>query len=181
MEEKKRSIANQAIIYAFIVAVAGIVFHLVLFISDLYMNKTIGYFGILITLAGMIWGGLEYRKSYLNGYMSYGKAFQLCFLIGLFAGILSALYMVLFATAIHPGYTQELLEQAREQMISSQPDMSDDQIDQAMAMSEKFMTPVMLAVWAFFGNALFSAVLALIAGFFLKKEDKSLSGVNATM
>ncbi len=176
MEEKKRSLAMQAVIYAIFVALAGVVFHLILFITDLYMNRTVSFFGIIISIAGMIWGTLEYRKNYLNGFISYGKAFTLCFLIGLFAGVISAIYMVVFAMGIHPSYTQEMMDQAREQMMISQPNLSEDEIDQAMAISEKFMSPLPLAIMAFFMNALYSAVLALLLGLILKKEDKSLAG-----
>ena len=52
--------------------------------------------------------------------------------------------------------------------------MSEEQIDQAMEISAKFMTAPLMAMWGFIGSALMSAILGLIAAIFLKKEDPAL-------
>jgi hypothetical protein len=51
--------------------------------------------------------------------------------------------------------------------------MTDEQVEQALEISAKFMTPVMMAIWTFVGYIIASAIIGLLAAIFLKKEDKS--------
>lgn len=173
MEEKPRSLSQHALIYGLITGVVMIVFSLVLYLANLHMNRVFGYISYIFILGGMVYGSLEYRKKYLNGFMTYGKAFSSCFLIGLFAGILSAIYMFFFAQFIHPGFVQELLEQSREQIVNSNPNMTEEEVDQALAISARFMSAPFLAIWGLLANILISAIISLIIGLFLKKEDKT--------
>jgi len=93
MEEKKHSVSANSLNYGLITGGVMIVFNLILFISNLYMNQSLGYIGYLFMLGGMVWGTLEYRKKLQNGFMTYGEAFSSCFLIGLFAGILGVVIL----------------------------------------------------------------------------------------
>ncbi len=60
-------------------------------------------------------------------------------------------------------------------MVNTNPEMSEDQLETALAMTEKFTTPVMMMVMGFITYTVLSAVISLIASIFLKKEDTSLS------
>ncbi len=151
-----------------------IVFSLIMFLLDLYLNKTLSWISYLLLAAGMLYGTLEFRKKFPNGYISYGKAFTSCFWIGLFAGILATIYMFVFIKFIHPGFIQELMDQIRTNMVTSRPGMSDEQVEQAMNMTAKFMSPVMMTLWGLVVYAISSAIISLILAFFLKKEDPTL-------
>lgn len=175
MEEKQRTLSQHALTYGLMTGAVVIVVSLVLYIANLHMNRTLGYISYIFIIAGMVYGTLEYRKKYLNGFMTYGKAFSSCFMICLFTGILAAIYTFFFAQFIHPGFVGELLEQSREQIVNSNPNMSEDEIEQALTVSARFMSPPFLAIWGFLANILIGAILALIIGLFLKKEDKSVT------
>jgi hypothetical protein len=175
MEEKPRSVISNGIYYGLITGGALIVFSLIMFLLDLYLNRAVSWIGYIFLLAGMVWGTLDFRKKYANGYLTYGKAFSSCFWIGLFAGILASIYLFIFVKFIHPGFINELLDQIRTNMLTSNPNMSDDQIEQAVSMSAKFMSPVMMTIWGLAAYAAMSAVIGLILAFFLKKEDPSLN------
>jgi len=175
MEEKSRSTTVQGMYFGAITGIAIIIFSLLLYVADLHMNRSVTWISYLFLLGGMIWGTLDYRKKYLNGFMSYGKAFSTTFMIGLFAGILGSIYIFVFAQFIHPGFIQEIMEQSREQIVNSNPNLSEEQVEQALAISSKFTSPVMMMIWGVVMYAIFSAILGLIAAIFLKKEDKSLT------
>lgn len=170
MEEKKHSVSANALSYGLITGGVMIVFNLILFISNLYMNQTLGYIGYLFMLGGMVWGTLEYRKKLQNGFMTYGEAFTSCFLIGLFAGILGVIYIVIFAKFINPGFVNEIVEQARIKMQAKNT-LTEDQIETALDYTRKFTTPVWFAIWGLLGSAFMSLVLGLLAAIFLKKTD----------
>lgn len=174
MEEKPRSVISNGIYFGLITGAAIIVFSLIMFLLDLYMNKAINWIGYLFLVAGMVWGTLEYRTKYSNGFLTYGKAFGACFWTGLFAGIIASVYLFIFVKFIHPGFINELLDQTRNSMIASNPNMSDEQLEQAISVSSKFMSPVMMTIWGLFAYAAMSAVISLILAIFLKKEDPAL-------
>ena len=54
--------------------------------------------------------------------------------------------------------------------------LSDEQMEPALAMTRKFMSPGIMSLFSILGNAIFGAILALISAAFLKKEDKSFDG-----
>ena len=164
-----------ALYYGILTGAASIVLALVLYIAGLYMNRWLQNISLLILIAGMAWGTLEYRKKYLNGFISYGKSFTSCFLIGLFAGILGALYVFVFAKFIYPGFTHEILEKSQQAMLEKNPNLTDDQIEMGMKYVRFFTTPVMMAVWGLLANVFFSVVIGLILSIFIRKEDKALT------
>lgn len=175
MEEKPRSVISNGIYYGLITGVVLIVFSLIMFLLDLYLNKTVNWIGYIFLIAGMIWGTIEFRKKYSNGFLSYGKAFGSCFWIGLFAGILASIYLFVFIQFIHPGFINELLDQMRANIVTTNPEMSVEDIEKAISISSKFMSPAMLVVWGLVMYAAMSAVIGLILAIFLKKEDPSLN------
>lgn len=164
----------QALYYGLITGVALIVLSLILYITNLYMNRPLGYLSMLLLVAGMVYGTFEYRKNYMNGFITYGQAFTLCFLIGLFTAVITAIYTFIFAEFIYPGFTQEILEKARQEMLNSGREMTDEQLEMAMEWTRKFTSPVMMAIMDLVTKVFFSVILALLAALFLKKEDKSL-------
>lgn len=174
MEEKPRSVLVNGVYYGLITGTALIVFSLIMFLLDLYLNRAVNWIGYIFLIAGMVWGTIEYRKKYSNGFLTYGKAFTSCFWIGVFAGILSSVYLFIFTQFIHPGFINELLDQTRAGIMTSSPDMSEEQIEQAVEMSAKFMTPVMMTIWGLVMYAIIAAVAGLILAVFLKKEDPTL-------
>ncbi|MDP1622161.1 MAG: DUF4199 domain-containing protein [Bacteroidales bacterium] len=175
MEEKPRSTTQIGLHYGLITGIALVVFSLILFIAEQHMNRTLSYFSFVLMIGGMVWGTLEYRKTSLNGYIPYGKAFSSCFMIGLFAGIVAAIYAYFFAQFIHPGYGEEIIDKAREGMMSSGQEMSEEQMNTALEWTRKFTSPVMMAIWGLIVYIAGSAIIALIVAIFLKKEDPTLN------
>jgi hypothetical protein len=175
MEEKQRSSTQQALFYGMITGVILIVYSLILYIANLYTNRALGYVALLLLVAGMVYGTLEYRKTYGNGFLTYGKAFSLCFMIALFTSILTAIYTYFFAEFIFPGLSQEILEKAREEMMNSGREVTEEQIEIGLEWTRKFTTPVMMAILDLVTKVFFGVILSLLAALFLKKEDKSLN------
>ena len=169
MEEKKTTVASNALNYGLITGAVLIVYSLLLYIANLYLNKSLGYISYIFLLGGMVWGTLEYRKKAGNGFLTYGQAFNSCFLIGLIAGILATIYMFVFVKYINPGFINEIIEQARVKLQTQ--NLTDDQIETALDYTRKFTTPAMMTIWGLVIYAIISAVLGLITAIFLKKAD----------
>ena len=175
MEEKPRSVSVNALWYGLIAGAGMIVYSLILFLLDQHTNRYLGLLGLLVLAGVMVWGTIDYRNKYLGGYMAYGKAFVSCFLIGLVATIISIVYFYFFVTLIHPGFLNEMTDLTREQLINQYPDWSDEQIEQMMNSQSFMMKPAVMTIFGLIQYLIISAVMALIAAIFIKKEDKSLN------
>ncbi|MEI6454719.1 MAG: DUF4199 domain-containing protein [bacterium] len=175
MEEKTRTTTVHSLYYGLMTGAALIILSLILYISNLYMNRPLGYLSFAILAGGMVWGTLEYRKTYRNNFMTYGQAFSLCFLIGLFTAVVSAIFSYIFAEFIYPGLSQEILQKAREEIENGGQQITEEQMEVALDWTRKFTTPVMMAIMDLVMKVFSSVILALLAALFLKREDKSLN------
>jgi len=171
MEEKQTPLGIHALIYGIGTGLALIVFSLILYVANLYLNQWLGYVSYLIILTGMIVGTLQYRKVQMKGFMTYGKAFSSTFLIALFASIVSIIFFFFYIKYINTGFIQELLAQARVKMEAKAGSMSPEDMERAMAWTEKFMSPIWMMVWGFVGYVFISTILALLSSIFLQKKD----------
>jgi|GEM_PF-73409 len=178
METKSRSLFNNSLIYGLLTAVISIVFSVLTYLFDVSYSSPIMYFSFAILLAGMIYGTLTYRNNYLGGYISFGKAFTSGFLIVLIAALVSSIYSYIFLVFIDPTYLDKIIEQAMANAETKMVEqgLSEEQMEPGLAMTRKFMSPVIMNVMAIISSALVGGILALIAAAFIKKEDKSFDG-----
>ena len=104
-----------------------------------------------------------------NGYMSYAQGLGLGAIVGGVSAVLSAAFNVIYLTFIDPTFMQTQMETARIQL--EERGMSDTEIDQAMQMSEMFMSPVAMFLMGIVGGVIMGFVVALIVSAFTKNTD----------
>ncbi|HSN49689.1 MAG TPA: DUF4199 domain-containing protein [Bacteroidales bacterium] len=173
METKVQSPAGNALLYGAITGVIMILFTLIMYLANLYMVQWLQWVSLIFVIGGMVLGTLNYRTKITGGYITFGKAFLSNFLIGLFASILASIFFYFYVKYINTGLIEESMEAARQKMASS-GGLSEEQIDKAIEIQSKFMTPAVMTFFGILFNAVLSVVLALILGLILKKEDKNL-------
>ena len=167
-----KSIAANALFYAVIVGFAMIVYSVILYAFDLSTNKALSWISYILLIAGMYIGSTKYKTSFANGgFLSYGKAFQSNFLIGLFASIIFALWTYIFFKFIDNGIINQLLEKTQESMLEGNPNMSEEQMEMAMKYTKIFMRPEAMAIMTLLITTFFSTILSLIVAIFVKKEE----------
>jgi len=177
MEEKSKSSTPNALTYGLITGVVMIVYSLILYLFNLHLNKYLGYISFLILIAGMAYGTVQFRNKDMNGFISYGKAYSSGFMIALFAGILGAIYSFIFYKFIAPDVVREILDMARQNIMAKSPEMTDEQIEQAMNITAKFMTPPLMSIFYLIYCLIVAAIGGLITSVFIKKEDKSAAPI----
>ncbi|MFC2101442.1 DUF4199 domain-containing protein [Bacteroidota bacterium] len=175
MEEKQKSVTMNGLTWGIVAGVLMIVYSLILYLLDQSLNANISWIGFLFLIGAMIWGTLEYRKTLPGGFMTYGKAFSASFMIVLFAAILIGIFTYLLYTVIAPDLLVQVTELGRQRAIETNPEMTDEQIEQAMQMTSFFRGPVVMAVSGFIVQLIIGAIISLITSIFLKKEDESLT------
>jgi hypothetical protein len=178
MDEKKKSVSSNALMYGALVAAAGIVYSMILYIADLSMNNALQYVTYLFYIGGMILGTLQYRKLYQNDFMTYSQAVKNSFLIGFFASLMLAVFSFIFFKFIDPGMIDRIIEMTRNKMTEANPQMTEEQIEKALSISGFFTNAYVLPIMTIITSSIFSIIFALILGIFLKKEDAQQQSTN---
>ena len=167
--ENKPSTFTITLGYGVIVALALVVFSLILYLLGLDKNPGIAYLSYLILLAGIILAQLNFRKKYLGGYIEYGKAFTVGLLTTLWVSIIVALYTFIFFKYIDPGAMEEGMAIAEKKMMDK--GMSDQEIEQGLAFMQKMQNVGFYTTVALIGNFVVGIVFSLITSIFIKKEN----------
>ena len=171
MEENNKSVIMPSLMYGVYLGLTLIVYSLLLFLLDVDSESWLKWISYVIMAAGIFWAMISIRDKQLGGFMSYGKAFGSGFWTVLFASVITAIFTYFYVIYIDTGMIDEILLKAEESMLEGNPNMSDEQLDQALAMTEKFTSPVMISVWAFIANVIFGTILSLIIAIFAKREN----------
>ncbi len=169
METKKLSASKFSIGYGLIVGALLIILSLVLNMFGMRQAQNYNWISYVILLAGIIWGSLVYRNNYNDGLISYGQSFNVGFLIGLYAAILTAIFTFIYVSYINPESINEMLEIAREDLYAQ--DLPDDQFEISMNFTEKITTPIILSGLTLIFQTICAVVFALIVSIFVKKEQ----------
>ncbi len=123
---------------------------------------------IVMTIAIIIFC-IQFGKNQTDG-VSFGKVFGYGFKIALVVSLIVAIYAIISILFIFPEFTDRALQNARAAM-EAKGNLTEDQIDQGMAITKKFMQPVPLMIFAFLGTLFFGTIAALLGGAFTKKTE----------
>jgi hypothetical protein len=123
----------------------------------------------IIQVAVMIIFCIQFGKQQTDG-VTFGKVFGYGFKVALVVSILMMIYALISILFIFPEFTDQTLQQARASM-EAKGTLTEDQIDQGLAMTKKFMQPVPLAIFAFIGSLIVGTIGALLGGAFTKKSE----------
>ena len=140
MEEKRPTTGKFGLIYGVIAAGIGIVFTFM----------------------------LNFRKAN-NGFLSLGQALGLGAITAIVCALISMAFTFLLTSVIVPDFWERTAEVTAIAMQESNPSMTSDDIDNALAMQSKFrwmMYPVILIF-----NLIIGFITALITGLILKKSE----------
>jgi hypothetical protein len=155
-----------------IMGLVGIVYSLVMYFLDLTLNKTQGYFFILIQVVLLFFLLKSYRDNFLHGQISYGKSFGAGVIIFLYYSIISAVFIYILYAVIDPGLIDKQLAMTEE--VLAQKGIPQSTIDQSMAMQAKLMKPAVIAPIGIFTNMIWGVIVSLIVSIFIKNEGNPL-------
>ena len=126
------------------------------------------WIGTVVMVIGIIVFCLQYAKQKTDG-VSFGNVFGYGFKIALIVSVLLVIYTLISFYVIFPDSIDQILVKARTDMEAS--GKSEEQIDQAMSMSKKFLQPGLLSIFAFIGTLFFGTISALLGAAFAKKSE----------
>lgn len=167
MTETQPSVSSVALKYGLMGAVASVVYTAILLIAGVNISGWAGALGYIILIAFMVIAMKEY-KSQNNGFMSYGQGLGIGTLVALAFGVLGGVFMFIYTSFIDTEYTSNLMDKQRIEL--EEKGMSDEQIEQAIAMGESFSSPVMMIVWSIVGSVFIGFLLSLIVSAVMKNK-----------
>lgn len=168
MENKPVTIKSIAYKYGAIAGLISAAFSLMIWAMDMTYSESIvkDYFGMAVMLVCIVLAILNFKKNN-DGLLSLGESNKLGAAIGLITGIISVLYIALFANIIEPDFVQKIGEVAENKLRESGT-FTEEQISQQIEMQSTFFWvtyPFILIFSIFFGF-----LFGLITGLFTKKK-----------
>jgi hypothetical protein len=160
---------NYGLILAFItiiVAVANYAF------GDAYdPHWSISVLNALISIAVIVFA-LKKLKEGNNGLLSLGQALKTGLGIALISGIVYIVYFYVFVNFIEAEYFLNLEKVAEANILENYPNMSDEQLEGALAMSKKMSSFGMISAIVMISSLFFGFIISLIAGLIMKKTEE---------
>ena len=124
-------------------------------------------FAISIVLIFM--GTKAYRTSN-QGLLSFGEGLKVGIGISLISAIIGVIYQQIFVNFIEPDFMKNTLDLARQQM--AEQNMTSEQIDAAMQMSESFSSPLATIGFTLIGALFLGFIISLFTTLILKKGEE---------
>ncbi len=168
--EQKVSVWKSAMTYGLYFAIASILVSVVFYVTGNPFSKGAQFASYGVMIVGVVLIQLAYRKA-LGGSMTYGQGLVIALLSFLFASIIMAIYTILLYEVIDPGL-KEQLRLFTEQKMVEQGKLSQEQIDAALTMTQKFQTPVFMAISSLFSYTFLGLIIGLITSIFIQKKPK---------
>lgn len=162
------STARVALKWGLILGVAQIIYSIIIFVSDNFGNRALGSVAYVLIIIGIVLAMRDFRTQN-GGYMTYGEGLSTGTLTATISGLLSSLFSVFYMTFIDTGIMERVLDQAREQM-EAQGNLSDEKIDQAMEITQKFQSPGILFAFGVLGAAFMGLIFSLIIAAFMRRN-----------
>ena len=127
---------------------------------------------MLVGFAVAIWAVMAAiridRDEQLGGFISLGRCVGIGALTGLVAGVVGAVFMMLYLNVINTGFEAQMKDAMVAQYEAQ--GMSEEQIEMAVGMAGAFVSPIFIAISQLIGGAIVGVIIGLIAGLFMKRE-----------
>jgi Protein of unknown function (DUF4199) len=168
---EKPSTARIALKWGLISAICSIIYTTILYFTGMWKTSAFAWIGYIFLAGGIIMAMREF-KSQNNDYMSYGEGLGIGSLLSAVSGVISAIYGYIYMNFIDNTMTQQIIEMQSTKM--AEQGMTEEQIDQAMQMAGKFMTPGMMFIFTVLGMLFFGFILSLIISAIMRKNKPEM-------
>jgi hypothetical protein len=174
MENQKSTSAKQVMLnYGLLLGLASILIAVANFaFGDIYkphwsISIISGVASVIIIVLG-----LKKIKESNGNLLSLGEALKTGLGIALISGIIYVIYFYAFVNFIEPEYFANLAKVQEVTMLEAYPNMTDEQMENALEMSKKFSGFGMIAAITLIMSLFFGFIISLIAGLIMKRTEE---------
>jgi len=174
MDTEKKSSSKISLHYGIILGIISVLISVVVYALGMQYDQDwkMGSIGIIAMIA-LIFLGIKKFKEFNDGYLTLGQALKTGIGIALIGGIISVIYTYVFMTIIEPDFMANTMVKAQEQMMEQNPNLTDEQVEQATAMMSKFSSPAITSAFALMGSLFFGFIIALVSGLIQKNTPNN--------
>ncbi len=166
--EEKVTISQTAMKYGLITGLVMVIYNLALYVTGLFTNDKLGW-AIYIIIAVMVFLAHKAFKEGGDGFMSIGQGLGIGMLLILIGGIISSVFSYAYIKFVDDTIIEQIVEATRVKM--EEKGLDDDQIEQAMSVTENFLTPEMMVLFGILGLLFIGFIITLIVSLFTKKNN----------
>ncbi|MDT0556808.1 DUF4199 domain-containing protein [Patiriisocius hiemis] len=169
METQKASVKKVALSYGLYLALGTIAVSVIVYAMGMTYEQPWwqSVLNFAIMLACIVYGLKAFKKDN-EGYLSLGESLKTGLAISLIAGLIGSLFTLLFITVIEPDFTANMLDATADKIIEQNPNMTEEQLDMALGMSETFMSPGIMFAMGLIVSLFFGFIISLITGLIMK-------------
>ena len=124
-----------------------------------------------LMICAIVYSVKAYRDNFNGGYISYSQSLKIGTSVVFFASVILAFYTFLFVTFINPEYLENIIKVAEQEILFSNPEISDEELDMALSMTQKMLQPQWMITLSVLGGTFMGFFYSLIISFFVKKQD----------
>ena len=124
-----------------------------------------------LIIAGIAYTIIQFRDTENSGFISYSESLKLGTTIAFFSSVILAFYTFIFINYIDPNTLNEILQQAEQAILESNPEISDEELDLALEMTNKFVQPHWMLILGVLGGTFMGFIYSLIISIFVKKDN----------
>jgi tetrahydromethanopterin S-methyltransferase subunit G len=152
--------------YGVLTGLASIIFSFILLATAQEGNMPLSLLGFIIWVGGVVLAH-KFFKANNGGFMSYGQGLGIGTVLSAVSGAMGSIFRYVYTEFIDPSVAQRAMDTARAKMESQ--GMDDAQIDQAVAMSQKFSSgPIGIVI-----GLVFSVVIGFILSLIISAITKN--------
>ena len=169
METQKASVKKIALPYGAVLGLITVLLSVIVYVMNLTYEQPWwqGALGFIAMIICIIIGIKTFKKDN-GGFLSLGEALKVGLGISLIAGIFGVIYMLIFGNIIEPDFAANMLAATEDNMLEQNPNMTQEQIDMAMGISETMMSPLIISAMSMIMTLFFGFIISLITGLVMK-------------
>jgi len=124
-----------------------------------------------LIIAGITYTIIVFRDTENSGFISYSDSLKLGTSVAFFSSVILAFYTFIFINYIEPNTLNEILQQAEQAILESKPEISDEELDLALEMTDKFIQPHWMLILGILSGTFMGFIYSLIISIFVKKDN----------
>jgi len=142
--------------------------------TDMTQSMFMGFASMIVALSTVFLGIKKYRDVYLNGVISFGKAFLIGLYISLIASTMYVLTWMVISDLYMPNFMENYVEaqlNAFEQTAATEEEISQKR-EELNAMAESYKNPVIKALYTYMEIFPVGLIITLISSLILKRKPR---------
>ncbi len=155
--------------YGLTYGVASILVSFIFYLTNLMFEDWVSYLSYFLAFAFLYWGTQQYRDKKMDGFITWGRSWQVGTVMSIYAGILTAIYSALLFLVIDPDLISQMFDMVENKMLEN-PNMTDDAIDASMAMVKRLYSSELMMVYSLFGTIVLGMSISLLTSIFTRKK-----------